>query len=326
MKKSVTAILAVIAVALTGFSLWSSIAMGSAASARAAVTIIAGANPGGGWDTTARSVQQVMREHNIVGNAQVVNIPGAGGTIAMTKLEEMEGNEQTLMITGGGMIASSEIAQPGVQISDVTPIAKFTEEYSVVVVPTDSPFQTMEEYVSAWQNDPDSIAVGGASIGNTDHLLASRVALDVGLKSDEMKYIPFEGGGDLLNALLSNSVDVGYTGYKEVQDQVENGSLRVLGVSADERQPGIEDVPTFKEAGVNVVASNWRGFAAPPGISEEEKQELVDIIEEVHDVPEWKDIMARNGWNDALVTGEEADEFFAQEHKDAIDIVEVLGL
>lgn len=326
MKKSVTAILAVIAVALTGFSLWSSIAMGSAASARAAVTMIAGANPGGGWDTTARSVQQVMREHNIVGNAQVVNIPGAGGTIAMTKLEEMEGNEQTLMITGGGMIASSEIAQPGVQISDVTPIAKFTEEYSVVVVPTDSPFQTMEEYVSAWQNDPDSIAVGGASIGNTDHLLASRVALDVGLKSDEMKYIPFEGGGDLLNALLSNSVDVGYTGYKEVQDQVENGSLRVLGVSADERQPGIEDVPTFEEAGVNVVASNWRGFAAPPGISEEEKQELVDIIKEVHDVPEWKDIMARNGWNDALVTGEEADEFFAQEHKDAIDIVEVLGL
>lgn len=326
MKKALTPILAVVALVLTATGLWFSAAVGSGATSRSSLTIIAGANPGGGWDTTARAIQQVARDHNIVGNVQVVNIPGAGGTIALTKLSEMTGNENTILVTGGGMIASAEIAQPGVQISDVTPVVKYTEEYSVVVVPADSPYQTMEDYVAAWKSNPQSIAVGGASIGNTDHLLASKTALASGLTVDEMKYIPFEGGGDLLNSLLSHSVDVGYTGYKEVQDQVENGTLRVLGISSAERKPELDDIPTFTESGVDVVASNWRGFVAPPGISDEARQELTNILQEVHDTEDWTQMAERNSWSDALVTGDDATRFFEEEHKNAIDLVEVLGL
>lgn len=325
MTRAGTAILVVVAVVLTSFSLWRSASAGDGASARASLTIIAGANPGGGWDTTARSIQQVMRDENIVGQVQVVNIPGAGGTIALTKLEEMAGNEKTMLITGGGMIASAEISQPGVQISGVTPIAKFTEEYSVVVVPKDSPFQTMEDFVSAWVEDPKSVAVGGAAIGNTDHLLASKAALKVGLAPGEMKYIPFEGGGDLLNSLLSRTVDVGFTGYKEVEDQVENGAMRVLAISAPERQEGL-DVPTFQESGVDVVASNWRGLVAPPGLTPEERQELVDILSEVHETDAWQQMLERNRWSDAYMVGPEADQFFESEHQNAIELVEVLGL
>ena len=325
MKKSIVASVGAVAVVLTGSAILQSANAGEGASARASLTIIAGANPSGGWDTTARSIQQVARDENIVGQVQVVNIPGAGGTIALEKLAEMEGNERTLAITGGGMIASSEIAQPGVQISDVTPIAKYTEEYSVVVVPESSPFQTMEEYVDAWTQDPGSLAIGGASIGNTDHLLASRTALEVGLESNEMTYIPFEGGGDLLNSLLSQTVDVGYTGYKEIQDQVENGSMRVLAISAPERQEGI-DIPTFQEAGVDVVASNWRGIIAPPGITGEEREVLNEILREIHGTEEWKSILDRNSWSDAFVYGDQADEFFETEHRDAIELVEELGL
>lgn len=321
----VTAVLAVVALVVTAVALFFSATKAEGATARSNLSFIAGAATGGGWDTTARAIQQVARAEGIVNNVQVVNIPGAGGTIALGNLAETKGVNNRLLITGGGMIASAVIAAPGVSISDVTPIARLTEEYSVITVPADSPFQTTQDFVKAWQADPQSIAVGGAAIGNTDHLLASRSAQAVGVDPKAMKYIPFEGGGELLNSLLSRSVDVGFTGYKEIQDQVEAGNLRVLGVSAPERQPDM-DFPTFKEGGIDVAASNWRGVVAPPGISDEEKQELIDILTEVHESPEWQEIARRNNWKDTFLAGEEFDAFVAEELRTAQDIVESLGL
>lgn len=325
-SKTATVILAIVAVAVTVTALVISATRAEGAAARSNLSIIAGAATGGGWDTTARAIQQVSRANGIVNNTQVVNIPGAGGTIALGSLVDSQGEENRLLITGGGMIASAVIARSGVGIEDVTPIARMTEEYSVLTVPAESPYQTMEEFAAAWKQDPSSIAVGGSSIGNTDHLLASRSALALGIDAkEEMKYIPFEGGGELLNALLSRSVDAGVTGYKEIQDQVEAGNLRVLGISSPERDPDL-DFPTFQEGGIDVVAANWRGVVAPPGITEQQRQELIDIVTEVHESPEWKEITARNSWTDTFLAGDEFDAFVDEELATAEDIVERLGL
>lgn len=324
-SRVVTAVLMVLAVVATVAGMVVSSTQAEGTTSRSNLSIIAGAATGGGWDTTARAIQQVSRSENIVNNLQVVNIPGAGGLIALESLAQSVGNENRLLITGGGMIASSVIAQPGVSIADVTPIARMTEEYSVIAVPAGSEFATLQDFANAWVEDPSSVAVGGASIGNTDHLLASRSALALGIDVKSMKYIPFEGGGELLNAMLSNSVDVGVTGYKEIQDQVEAGSLRVLGISAPERQEGV-DFPTLKEGGIDVVAANWRGVVAPPGLSEEEKSELVAILTEVNESEEWREIASRNGWQNTFLTGPELDQFFADELALAEDTVERLGL
>lgn len=324
-SRVLTAVLMVVALVAAGSGIVVSATQAQGATSRSNLSIIAGAATGGGWDTTARAIQEVSRSESIVNNLQVVNIPGAGGLIALESLAQSQGNENRLLITGGGMIASSVIAQPGVSIEDVTPIARMTEEYSVIAVPADSEFATLEDFTAAWTENPSSVAVGGAAIGNTDHLLASRSALALGIDVNDMKYIPFEGGGELLNSMLSKSVDVGVTGYKEIQDQVEAGSLRVLGVSAPERQEGM-DFPTFKEGGIDVVGANWRGVVAPPGLNQEEKKELVAILTEVNESEEWREISERNGWKNTFLTGPELDQFFEEELAVAEDTVERLGL
>lgn len=324
-KSATTTIIVVIAVVLTLFTLWISIANDRQAAARSSLTFIAGAATGGGWDTTARSIQEVARGQGIVNNVQVVNIPGAGGTIALEGLAQKAGSENTLLVIGGGMIASSEIARSGVSITDVTPIARMTEEYSVIVVPQDSEFQTLQDFIDAWLADPQSVTIGGAAIGNTDHLLVSRAAMTLGMDPKAMKYIPFEGGGEMLNAMLSDSIDVGVTGYPDIRDQVEAGNLRVLGMSSPERVEGM-DFPTFSEQGLDLVATNWRGIAAPPGLEPEERQELIDILTEVNDTEEWKEITDRNNWQRVFLAGDEFEKFVAQEREDALDTVEALGL
>lgn len=324
-KSTATVIVAIVAAVLTVFTLGLSAANDREAAARSSLTFIAGAATGGGWDTTARSIQEVARANGIVNNVQVVNIPGAGGTIALEGLAQKAGNENTLLIIGGGMIASSEIAQPGVSITDVTPIARMTEEYSVIAVPQDSEFENLQDFIDAWLADPQSVTVGGAAIGNTDHLLISRAAMTLDMDPKDMKYIPFEGGGEMLNAMLSDSIDVGVTGYPDIQDQVEAGNLRVLGVSSPERVPGM-DFPTFTEEGLDLVATNWRGVAAPPGLSPEERQELIDILGEVNETEEWKEITDRNNWQRVFLAGDEFDEFVTEERENALDTVEALGL
>ncbi|SER81137.1 tripartite tricarboxylate transporter substrate binding protein [Corynebacterium cystitidis] len=325
MRKAVDSALVIVAVILSVIAIALSVQGSGESVARSSLTIVAGAATGGGWDTTARSIQEVARGQGIVNNVQVVNIPGAGGTIALENLVQKWGSENILLITGGGMIASAEIAQPGASIADVTPIARLAEEYSVFAVPADSPYQSMEEFVADWIKDPRSVAVGGAAIGNTDHLLVSRSAMALGMDPKGLKYIPFEGGGEMLNAMLSKSIDVGVTGYRDIQDQVEAGTLRVLAISSGERVEGL-DVPTLQEAGVDIVATNWRGVVAPPGISEEATQELIDILFEVQQTPEWAEIAERNSWEQTFVSGDDFVQFVKQERENAIVTVEALEL
>ena len=124
----------------------------------------------------------------------------------------------------------------------------------------------------------------------------------------DVNYIAYSGGGEALNSLLAHTTAAGISGYNEVRDQIEAGNLRALAISSEERLPG-SDVPTFMEQGVDVSMSNWRGFVAPPGISEEARQELLAIVEELHAQPEWQEAVTRNSWIDTYQTGEDFNQF-----------------
>ena len=81
----------------------------------------------------------------------------------------------------------------------------------------------------------------------------------------------YDGGGDLLTALLGKKIAVGTSSLGELIDQIKAGQLRVLAVSSDERVEGV-DAPTLKESGIDLTFANWRGVLAPPGISDDAKQ------------------------------------------------------
>lgn len=298
---------------------------GGVSTARNKLTLIAPAAPGGGWDGFAREAQQALRAQGIVNNPQVINIPGAGGTIGLSQFVQDPGREDALMVTGGVMVGAIELADNPESFDDVVPIARMADDYAALVVPADSPFQTLDDFLAAWKQDPGANSIGGGSLGSIDHLLSGLLAQEVGIDPSAVNYVAYSGGGEALNSLLSHTTAAGMSGYNEVKDQVEAGSLRALAISSPERLEGV-DVPTFREQGVDVSMSNWRGVVAAPGITDEAKEEFIDIVTEWHATPEWQDALARNNWTDTFSTGEEFEEFIDGEVATAQQIVKDLGL
>lgn len=298
---------------------------GGTSTARSKLTLIAPAAPGGGWDGFARESQQVLRGDGIVNNPQVVNIPGAGGTIGLSQFVQDPNREDALLVTGGVMVGAIELADNPESFDDVVPIARLADDYAALVVPSDSEFNTLEDFLTAWQQDPGGTSIGGGSLGSIDHLLSGMLAKEVGIDPRAVNYLAYSGGGEALNSLLSHTTAAGMSGYNEVSDQIEAGTLRVLAISSEERLDGV-DVPTFIEQGVNVSMSNWRGVVAAPGITDDARAEFVAIIDELHASPEWQDALARNSWTDTYSTGEDLEAFIDGEVATAQQIVEDLGL
>jgi putative tricarboxylic transport membrane protein len=110
-----------------------------------------------------------------------------------------------------------------------------------------------------------------------------------------------------------------------VTQQLEAGDLRALAVTGAERIEGI-DAPTLKEAGLDAELVNWRGLVAPPGLSAEDKQALVDFAAKLHDSPEWKAVLEQNGWTDAFLAGDEFKAFIDAENTRVSDVLNDMGL
>lgn len=315
----------VLLVPLVGAAAWDARSTGTLSGARTGLTIIAPASTGGGWDTLARQLQAAMRDAEVVTNPQVVNVPGAAGTIGLAQLQEMEGQGDVLMVTGTVMVGGVEINDSPVGIDDVTPIARTTDDYEVVVVPAESPLESVDDLVAAWQEDPGAVAVGGGSLGGTDQLLAAQLALAVDVPATDINYIAYSGGGEAIQALLSGASDVGISGYNEFADQIEAGELRALAVSAPEPQPEL-GIPTLYELGYEVHQGNWRGVLAPPGLTDEERGELEDIVTETLATPEWEATLERNRWVDTELVGDDFAAFVSEEVARVRQILDEAGL
>jgi putative tricarboxylic transport membrane protein len=298
---------------------------GGVSTARSKLTLIAPAAPGGGWDGFARESQQALRSDGIVNNPQVINVPGAGGTIGLSQFVQTPGREDALLVTGGVMVGAIELADNPESMDDVVPIARMADDFAALVVPADSEFQTLDDFVAAWKKDPGAASIGGGSLGSIDHLLSGMLAKEVGIDPKEVNYVAYSGGGEALTSLLSHTTAAGMSGYNEVSDQIEAGTLRALAISSKERLEGV-DVPTFREQGYDVSMSNWRGIVAAPGISAEAKEEFIQIATELRESDEWQEAVKRNSWTDSFATGEEFEQFIDSEVATAQEIVKDLGL
>lgn len=275
--------------------------------------IMAPAAPGGGWDQTARALQQTLQDEGISGNVQVNNVPGAGGTIGIAQfVNQAKGDPSALMVGGYVMVGAILTNNSPVTLADVTPIARLTGEYEAIAVKADSPLKTIDDLVAQLKADPGSVSWAGGSAGGADHIGAGLVAKAVGVDPTQVNYIAFSGGGESLAAILGGQVTVGISGYGEFQSQVEAGDLRILAVTSEERIDGV-DAPTLKESGVDVVLQNWRSVSAAPGLTDEQVDAIIADLEKVVASETWKGILAERGWQDTFLAG---DEFDAQLQED----------
>jgi putative tricarboxylic transport membrane protein len=287
--------------------------------------IIAPAAPGGGWDQTARVMQQVLQRAGIVRTPVVENIPGAAGTIGLARFIGAErGNGDAVMVSGLIMLGGIVTHGSPVTLDDVTPIARISGEYEVIAVPTGSPLQSLQELIEAFKARPESISWGGGSAGGSDQILAGLVADAVGVAPRRVNYIAFSGGGESLSAIIGGQVSVGINGLAEFAPHIESGVLRPLAISSAERLPGL-DIPTLREQGVDVEFENWRSVVGPPGLAREDRQRLEATIEAMVRSAEWREALQRYRWLDRYLGGEAFARFTDTEEARVRDTLRALG-
>ena len=148
----------------------------------------------------------------------------------------------------------------------------------------------------------------------------------MGIDPKQVSYVSYDGGGELLPALLGNKIAFGASGFGEFLDQVEAGDVRVLAVTSEEPIDALKDVPTLKSSGINLVFTNWRGIVAPPGLSAADTKVWIDALTKMHDSKGWKDEMAKRGWTDAFETGDEFGSFLKAQDTEVASILKQLGL
>ena len=291
------------------------------------LTIIAPANPGGGWDQTARQIQQVWTETGILGvPVEVVNRGGAGGAIGLAELVTTHRDDaRTLMVFGQVMLGALRTNDSPVSVGETVPIARLLNEYQMVTVPADSDYGTLGELMDDFRRDPAVVAWAGGSAGGIDHILAGLLAQAAGMDPRLVNYIAYAGGGEAAAAVMGGHVAAGISGFGEWKAYVESGRMRPLAVSAPERIEG-DATPTLQESGFDVVLSNWRGLTAPPGTDEETRDWLIRAAEQMRMSPQWREILRANDWEDSFLPGAAFEDFLREETATVDATLRAIGL
>ncbi len=288
--------------------------------------IMAPAAPGGGWDQTARAMQSALQDEKISSSVQVVNVPGAGGTIGLAQFVNNASGDPSQLIVGGYVMVGAILTNNSpVTLDKVTPIARLTGEYETIVVPAASDIKDMAGLVEKLKADPGAVSWAGGSAGGVDHITAGLIAKAIGVDPTKVNYIAFSGGGEALAAILGSQVSAGISGYGEFESQVKSGTLRLLAITSDKRIDGI-DAPTLKESGIDVVVENWRMIAAAPGLSDEQKAAVSADIEKLAKSAGWQETLKTKGWQDTYLAGPAFEEQLAKDISATEATLKAIGL
>lgn len=311
---------------LAGAALLPALAPEARAQARFAnISMFIPAGPGGGWDGLGRAIEQVARPAGLVGNFQFENVGGAGGIVGLPRfISQRRGRPDALMVAGSVMVGAVLTNRSPLGLSNVTPIARMTQEVGVVVVPASSEIQDIAGLLAAFRANPGGTSVAGGSAGGTDHITLGLILKALGRTAREGSYVAFAGGGPAQAAILGAQVKAGISGYSEFAEQIRSGRMRALATTGETRSDA--SIPTLKESGVDVVTANWRGVFGAPGINPNQRAALVNLMTELNALPAWRELLATRGWDNAFLPGTEFDRFLAADIAATEAVLKELGL
>lgn len=285
------------------------------------IEFVAGYGPGGGHDTMLRSMAKVLSEQDLIASAiNVVNKEGGSSAVAMGYLNGKSGDGHYLM-----SITSSHITTPlktdlPLNYSSFTPIARLGIDPELLVVNPNSEFNTLDAIKSAEK----VLNVGGTAVGSIEHIVAVQFGKLTGTK---VNFIPFDGDGEVVAAMLSNQIDFAITNPGPVADFLSTGQLAALATSTTERMESMPDVPTFVEQGIDITLSLYRGVTAPADISDEAKAYLVALMTDLNGNEAWRtQYLEPNSVVPGLLTGDEFEAYLAATEQVYRETLQELGL
>jgi len=282
---------------------------------------------GGGWDGTARGTGEALTAAGLVGSASYENMSGGGGGKAIGYLiENAESQHGTLMVNSTPIVIRSLTGVFPQNFRDLTLVAGTIGDYAAMVVGKDSPVNSMADLVAAYQADPRGTAIGGGSVpGGLDHLVAAIVMKAAGENPADVKYIPYDAGGEAMAALLSGEIAALSTGFSEAIALADAGEVKIIGITAPERVASYADAPTMMEQGIDAEFVNWRGFFAAPGLPADKLAAYQDAIAKMYETEEWETVRAQNGWVNIYNNGDDFLSFLENQEQVIGDLMRELG-
>lgn len=265
--------------------------------------------PGGGSDVAGRTIESAIEEVADV-TVSVQNREGGSGAVGYSYLLTQEGNPEALMAVETSLVALPLEGNVDFTYEDFTPIYKIGEDFTLAVTQPDSPYNTCADLVTAIEGG-ERVVAGITGQTGLDNVVLSLVENETGVQFDR---VPFEGGGEVVAGLLGGQIDVGTLNPSEVIGQIEAGALKPLCVFAPERYEyeGVDDIETAEEQGIPVSYAQFRGIIAPGGISDEERDYWIGVMEEVAETQTYEDYITDNYLQPITASGEEFGDYLEE--------------
>jgi putative tricarboxylic transport membrane protein len=289
------------------------------------VKLVAPAEPGSGWDTTARALEQVLQEEDLIDHPlPIENQAGATGAVWLAQMvNEHKGKDDVIAVTSLPIMSNYLRGDSDYSYEDVTMIARIINEYYMAVVPANSEYQSLEDLLNAVKEAPGSVAIGAAG---DDRLPFALLVDAAGGDPQKINFVSYEGGGEQIAALLNGDIQAALAGVSEFRGQVESGDLRGLAVLKDERlTPPLDDIPTAKEEGYDVVLENWRGIYGPPEMPGYAVSYWQDTLQKALKTDAWKEVAEKNQWDTVYMDGEELQSYLKETNAKIKQAMEATG-
>jgi putative tricarboxylic transport membrane protein len=262
------------------------------------VTVIVANAAGGTGDRTVREIQRIVHAHRLLDvPIVIVNRPGGNGTIAMNQLVASRGDAHVLLLMSGANLSARIAGLTPYGHTDFTPLTIMMDEYFGVNVRPDSPVASIADMLNRLRKDPGAFSFGTASLTGTNFTSLAAALKQGGIDVKHLKAVGFPGGAEISMALLGGHIDATHTGLSNMAEHLISGKMRTLVVSGPRRMWGpFANVPTWKEAGVDAVASSWRGFMGAKELTPAQIAYWENLFRRIAASEEWKQDLRQNYW------------------------------
>jgi tripartite-type tricarboxylate transporter receptor subunit TctC len=290
------------------------------------VSVIVPFPPGGVVEQTGRPALQALQKQ-LKQPFVLLNKPGAGGSIGAAAVANAKPDGYTILAAVASVSTNPEADKiagrpQAFQLDQLAPIALLTADPVIMLVRTDSPYQTIKDLIDDAKKRPGDINYSSSGNYGTYHVATEMFANAAGIK---MRHIPYQGGGPVLMALLSGEVNVGLLGPSVAAQQIKAGKLRPLASWGAKRIASLPDLPTLKELGYDVEYAIWMGLFAPAGTPEPIMTALRDGVRAITNDDEFKASMAKLETPINYLDAPEFKKFWDTDAKRLIETVQKIG-
>src|SRR4051812_39954326 len=288
------------------------------------IELVSATGAGGGSDLVARMVADIIAKEKLLPQPVVVqNRPGGGGAVGQTYVASRRGDPYVFLLAATNLVAVPIRTGLDIGADKFQPLGAIGFDLNAISVAENSPYRTLKDLLAAARDKPKTISVGTTSPGGGAHAMMHKLEKLTGAR---FNIVSFKSGAESVTAVMGGHIHATAENLGEVLGQVENRKLRLLGVPAAKRLPGLPNVPTLKEQGYDVHAGAMRGFVAPAGIPREAAKTLEDTLGKVHKSAAWREYMTKNMYEDVYMNGEEFGRWLAAQQVEMREFLTEIGL